>query len=72
MPYENVCGYYSLLIAVSFWKLSYRIISMHGRALRLVYRDYKATFEELLSKDNSVIIYYKNTQLCQGNIHSKK
>ena len=39
-----------------------RINKLHARALRLVYQDYTATFEELLIKDGSVTIHVKNLQ----------
>ena len=44
-------------------KINNRINNLHERALRVVCRDYKATFSELLSKDKSVIIHHRNLQL---------
>ena len=35
---------------------------IHERALRLVYKDYTSSFEELLLKDNSFRIYQRNLQ----------
>ena len=34
-----------------------RINSLHERPLKVVYKDYNATFSELLSKDKSVTIH---------------
>ena len=33
---------------------------MYERALRLIYRDYLSTFEELLDKDNSLCFHHRN------------
>ena len=43
-------------------KMNNKINYIHERALRLVYEDYKTSFEELLSKDNSVSIHHRNIQ----------
>ena len=37
-------------------KLNHRINSIHERALRVTYQEYKSAFLQLLQKDNSVII----------------
>ena len=42
--------------------LNNRINRLHERSLRLVYKDYKLSFDELLSKDNSVSIHHRNLQ----------
>ena len=42
--------------------LNNRINKLHERALRLVYKDSKLTFEELLEKDNSFTIHHRNLQ----------
>ena len=49
-----------------------RINSLHKRALRVVYRDYNATFSELLSKDKSVTIHQRNLQLLATEIFKTK
>ena len=43
-------------------KLNNRINHIHERALRLVYKDYTSSFDELLLKDNSFSIHYRNLQ----------
>ena len=43
-------------------KLNERINHIHERALRIVYRDFTSSFQELLVKDNSVTIHQKNLQ----------
>ena len=43
-------------------KLNNRINHIHERALRLVYRDYTSSFDELLPKDNSFRIHHRNLQ----------
>ena len=42
--------------------LNSKINSLHYRALRLVYNDNISTFDELLSKDNSVWVHHRNIQ----------
>ena len=42
--------------------LNNKINKLHERALRIVYKDENLTFQELLDKDNSVIIHHKNLQ----------
>lgn len=49
-------------------KLNKRINSVHETSLRLLYKDYKATFKWLLGKDNYVKIYQKNLQLLATEI----
>ena len=39
-----------------------KINHLHERSLRIVYKDNKASFEELLRKDNSVTIHHRNIQ----------
>ena len=43
-------------------KLNNRINQIPERALRLVYKDYTSTFDELLLKDNSFRIHHRNLQ----------
>ena len=43
-------------------KLNNRINCIHERALRVVYKDYKTPFHELLLKDNSLTIHQRNLQ----------
>ena len=42
--------------------LNNRINKLHERALRLVYKDSRLTFEGLLEKDDSVTIHHRNLQ----------
>ena len=49
-------------------KINNGINRLHERTLRVVYRDYNATFSELLSKDKSVTIYQRNLQLLTTEI----
>ena len=37
-----------------------KINNLHYRALRIIYRDEHSTFDELLSRDNSVTIHHRN------------
>ena len=44
-------------------KLNNRINKIHERALRIVYEESNATFEELLTKDGAVTIHERNIQM---------
>ena len=53
-------GYCPLIWMFHSRALNNKINSIHERALRITYNDSKSTFEELLSKDNSVSIHHRN------------
>ena len=55
-------GYCPLVWMFHSRKLNNRINSIHERALRLVYKDSKSTFTELLAKDESFTIHERNIQ----------
>ena len=42
--------------------LNNKIKILHERCLRIIYNDKTSTFKELLEKDNSVSIHYRNIQ----------
>ena len=42
--------------------LKNKINSIHERALRITYQDHISTFQQLLNKDNSVLIQHRNLQ----------
>ena len=65
-------GYCPLVWMFYSRKMNNRINSLHERALRVVYRDYNATFSELLSKDKSVTIHQRNLQLLATEIFKTK
>ena len=44
-------------------KLNNKINTIHERALRIAYCDKHSTFQQLLEKDNSVPIHYRNWQV---------
>ena len=44
-------------------EINIRINRIHERALRLAYKDYHSSFHNLLRKDGSVTVHYKNLQL---------
>ena len=43
-------------------KSNNRVNKIHERALRLVYKDYTSSFDDLLAKDNSFKIHQRNLQ----------
>ena len=49
-------NYCSLVYMFDSRRLNHRINSIHERALRVTYQDYKSAFLQVLEKDNSVII----------------
>ena len=65
-------GYCPLVWIFHSRKLNTRINSLHERVLRVVYRDYNATFSELLTKDKSVTIHQRNLQLLATEIFKTK
>ena len=42
--------------------LNNKINRLHERCLRIIYNDKTSTFKELLEKDNSISIHYRNIQ----------
>ena len=53
-------------------QLNNRINKRHERALRLVYKDNKLTFNDLLELDNSVTIHQRNLQILATKIFKVK
>ena len=49
--------------------LSNKINRLHERCLRIIYSDKASTFKELLEKDNSVSIHYRNIQVLAVEIY---
>ena len=56
-------GYCPLIWLDRNRNLNNNINRIHERALRIVDRDKKSTFKELLEKDNSVTVHVKNLQI---------
>ena len=50
-------------------ELNNRINRIHARALRLAYKDYSSSFQELLIKDKSVTIHNRNLQLLVTEVY---
>ena len=53
-------------------QLNNRINKIQERALRLVYRDNKLAFDDLLKLDNSVTIHQRNLQILAAEIFKLK
>ena len=53
-------------------KLNNRINNIHERALRIVYRDYESTFQQLLKQNKSVSIHQRNLQILATEIFKTK
>ena len=56
-------GYCPLIWMFHSRRLSNKINAIHERALRITYQDHTSTFQELLSKDNSVSMHHRNLQI---------
>ena len=59
---EVQCGYCQLTWMFYPRDLNRKVNHIHQRALRIVYRDNSSSFTELLKKENSVCIHYRNIQ----------
>ena len=53
-------------------KLNSRINQLHERPLRLVFKHRKATYDELLQKDNSGRVHHRNLQFLATEIFKVK
>ena len=86
MPYFNLERRSSLMKAFIEFQFGYcylvwifcgrqknnRINHLHERALRIVYNDYKSTFENLLELDNSLSIHHRNIRLLSIELYNVK
>ena len=69
---ESQFGYYSLVWVICGRQENNRINHLDERALRIVYNDYKSTFENLLELDNSVSIHHRNIRLLSIELYKVK
>ena len=69
---ESQLGYCLLVWMFCARQENNRINHLHERALRIVYKDYKATFENLLELDNSVPIHHRNIRLLSIELYKVK
>ena len=65
-------SYASVICMFHSRKLNSRINHIHERALRLVYKGYTSTFDELLHKDNPFRIHHRNLQKLATEIFKGK
>ena len=61
-------GYCPLVWMFHSRKLNNRINNIHKHALRIIYRDYESTFQQLLKKNKSVSIHQRNLQILATEI----
>ena len=59
---ESQFNYCPLIRMFHSRRLNNKINNVHEKALRIVYSDYKSTFQELLDKDASFSVYHRNIQ----------
>ena len=65
-------GYCPLVWMFHSRKLNNRINNIHERALRIVYRDYESTLQQLLKQNKSVSIHQRNLQIFATKIFKIK
>ena len=65
-------GYCPLVWMFHSRKLNNRINNIHERALRIVYRDYQSTFQQLSKQIKSVSIHQRNLQILATEIFKTK
>ena len=65
-------GYCPLVWMFHSRNLNNRINNIHERALRITYKDYNSTFQDLLEKDNSVTVHQRNLQVLATEIFKTK
>ena len=66
---ESQFNYFALICMLHSRTLNNKINRLHERALRVVYSDYKSSFNTLLEKDGSFSIHYRNIQSSAIEIH---
>ena len=69
---ESQFNYCPLVWMFHSRKLHNKINKIHERSLRIVYNDDSSSFEELLSKDNSVSIHHRNIQSLPIEMYKSK
>ena len=65
-------GYCPLAWMFHSRNLNNDINNIHERALRIVFRDYKSTFQQLLKQNKSVSIHQRNLQILAAKIFKAK
>ena len=63
MAFINSQFSYSPFVSLFYSRtLNIKINLLHYRALKFVYQDFSSSFQELLTKDNSVSVHHRNLQ----------
>ena len=65
-------GYYPLVWMFHSKKRNNRINNIHERDLRIVFRDYKSIFQQLLKQNKSVSIHQRSLQILASEILTQK
>ena len=65
-------GYYPLVWMFHSKKLNNRLNNIHERDLRIIFRDYKSPFQQLLRQNKSVSIHQRSLQILAGEIFNTK
>ena len=55
-------GYCPLVWMFHNRRYNNKIYCLHEHIIRIVYKDYKSSFTELLSEDKSLTVYHRNVQ----------
>ena len=59
---ESQFNYCPLIWMFHSWRLNNKINTVHEKALRIIFSDYKWTFQELLDKDAPFSVHHRNIQ----------
>ena len=70
--FNSIFGYGQLTWMFCSRRLNGKINKLHLRALRIVYRDYTSSFEELLKKDGSCSIHHSNIKFLATEIYKSR
>ena len=66
---DSQFSYCPLIWMFCSWSLNNKINKLQGRALRILYKDYDSSFEDLLEKDNSDKIHDCNIKLLAKEVY---
>ena len=66
---ESQFNYCPLIWMFHSRRLNNKINNVHEKALRIVYSDYKSTFQELLNKDASFSVHHRNIQTLATEVY---
>ena len=70
--FDSQCSYCPLTWMSIHLGTNHKVNRLHGRSLRILYKEYLSSYAKLLQKDNSVTIHTRNIQLLAIEIYKVK